>query len=80
VNTIYFFSYLVILSMKAIAIFLLFIGILLIIQGYYSNKLVCKKDKVVVKYVPRSVYEDQMNPSESLQTFYKGMFEDIILR
>jgi hypothetical protein len=66
--------------MKAIAIFLLFIGILLIIQGYYSNKLVCKKDKVVVKYVPRSVYEDQMNPSESLQTFYKGMFEDIILR
>ena len=76
----YFFSYLVILSMKAIAIFLLFIGILLIIQGYYSNKLVCKKDKVVVKYVPRSVYEDQMNPSESLQTFYKGMFEDIILR
>jgi len=66
--------------MKAIAIFLLFIGILLIIQGYYSNKLVCKKDKVVIKYVPRSVYEDQMNPSESLQTFYKGMFEDIILR
>jgi len=80
VNVIYFFSYLVILSMKAIAIFLLFIGILLIIQGYYSNKLVCKKDKVVIKYVPRSVYEDQMNPSESLQTFYKGMFEDIILR
>ena len=79
-NVIYFFSYLVILSMKAIAIFLLFIGILLIIQGYYSNKLVCKKDKVVIKYVPRSVYEDQMNPSESLQTFYKGMFEDIILR
>ena len=66
--------------MKAIAIFLLFIGILLIIQGYYSNKLVCKKDKVVIKYVPRSVYEDQMKPSESLQTFYKGMFEDIILR
>jgi len=80
VNVIYFFSYLVILSMKAIAIFLLFIGILLIIQGYYSNKLVCKKDKVVIKYVPRSVYEDQMKPSESLQTFYKGMFEDIILR
>lgn len=75
----YFFSYLVLLSMKAIAIFFLFIGILLIIQGYYSNKSVCEKEKVVVKYVPRSFYEEQMKPEESLQTFYKSMFEDIIL-
>jgi len=74
-----FFSYLVLLSMKAIAIFFLFLGILLIIQGYYSNKSVCEKNKVVVKYVPRSFYEEQMNPEESLQTFYKSMFEDIIL-
>jgi hypothetical protein len=65
--------------MKPIAIFLLFIGSLMIIQGYYSNKSVCKKDKVVVKYIPRSVYEEQLNPAESLQTFYKGMFEDILL-
>jgi hypothetical protein len=65
--------------MKAIAIFILFIGCLLIIQGYYSNKKICKKDKVIIKYVPRSVYEEQMKPAESLQTFYKGMFDDIIL-
>ena len=65
--------------MKAIAIFILFIGCLLIIQGYYSNKKICKKDKVMIKYVPRSVYEEQMEPAESLQTFYKGMFDDIIL-
>uniref|UniRef100_A0A6C0LDP9 Uncharacterized protein n=1 Tax=viral metagenome TaxID=1070528 RepID=A0A6C0LDP9_9ZZZZ len=65
--------------MKAIAIFLLFIGSIMIIQGYYSNKSVCKKDKVVVKYVPRSIYEEQLKPEESLQTFYKGMFEDILL-
>jgi len=65
--------------MKAIAIFILFIGCLLIIQGYYSNKKICKKDKVIIKYVPRSVYEEQMEPAESLQTFYKGMFDDIIL-
>ena len=65
--------------MKAIAIFLLFIGSIMIIQGYYNNKSVCKKDKVVVKYVPRSVYEEQLKPKESLQTFYKGMFEDILL-
>ena len=65
--------------MKAIAIFLLFIGFLLIIQGYYNQKKICKKDKVVVKYVPRSIYEDQLKPAESLQTFYKSMFEDVIL-
>jgi hypothetical protein len=66
--------------MKAIAIFLLFIGSIMIIQGYYNNKSVCKKDKVVVKYIPRSIYEEQLKPEESLQTFYRGMFEDILLR
>jgi hypothetical protein len=65
--------------MKAIAIFLLFIGSILVIQGYYNNKSVCKKDKVIVKYIPRSIYEEQLKPEESLQTFYKGMFEDILL-
>ena len=65
--------------MKPIAIFLLFIGSIMIIQGYYNNKSVCKKDKVVIKYIPRSVYEEQLKPAESLQTFYKGMFEDILL-
>ena len=65
--------------MKAIAIILLFIGSLLIIQGYYANKSVCKKDKVIIKYIPRSVYEEQLKPEESLQSFYKSMFEDILL-
>ena len=65
--------------MKAIAVFLLFIGSIMIIQGYYNNKSVCKKDKVIVKYIPRSIYEEQLKPEESLQTFYKGMFEDILL-
>ena len=65
--------------MKPIAIFLLFIGSIMIIQGYYNNKSVCKKDKVIVKYIPRSIYEEQLKPEESLQTFYRGMFEDILL-
>lgn len=66
--------------MKAIAIFVLFIGCLLIIQGYYSNKSVCPKEKVLVKYVPRNQYEDQLSAPESLRTFYKSMFEDVSLR
>jgi hypothetical protein len=51
----------------------------MIIQGYYTNKSVCKKDKVIVKYIPRSLYEEQLKPEESLQTFYRSMFEDILL-
>lgn len=66
--------------MKAIAIFILFLGIVLIIQGYYSNKTVCPKEKVVVKYVPRSLYEEQLSPSDNLKLFYRGMFEDVSLR
>lgn len=64
--------------MKAIAIFLLFIGTILIVQGYYSKKnIITEKEKVIVKYIPRSTYEEQMNPQESLETYYKGMFENI---
>lgn len=67
--------------MKAIAIFLLFIGTILIVQGYYSKKSnIVEKEKVIVKYIPRSIYEEQMSPQESLETYYKGMFENIILK
>lgn len=62
--------------MKAIAVFLLFLGMLLIINGYYSNKY--KKQtqpKVIIKYIPRSEYEAQMSDDERLSEFYKGMFE-----
>jgi hypothetical protein len=63
--------------MKSISIFLLFIGIILIIQGYYSNLSACPSPKTIIRYVPRTIYEDQMTPGESLTSFYKGMFEDI---
>ena len=62
--------------MKAVALFLLFIGSILIIQGYYSYKKLCKKNKVEVKYVPREIYESQLSDQESLSIFYKNMFEE----
>jgi len=63
--------------MKAIAIFLLFIGMILIIQGYYESISICPKNKTIIKYVPRFEYEDQLTPSENLKLFYKSMFEDV---
>lgn len=62
--------------MKSIAIFILFLGMILVVQGYYSykyNKM--NEPKVVVKYIPRSEYEDLMTPPEKLAEFYKSMFE-----
>ena len=63
--------------MKSIAIFLLFIGTVLIIQGYYSNLAACPKPKTIIKYVPRSFYEEQLSGKEDLASYYKGMFSDI---
>tara|TARA_B000000477_G_scaffold86228_1_gene73190 strand:+ start:1280 stop:1480 length:201 start_codon:yes stop_codon:yes gene_type:complete len=62
--------------MKGIALFIFFIGTILIIQGYYNNISACPKAKTIIKYVPRSFYEEQLSPEQKLSTFYKGMFED----
>ena len=62
--------------MKSIAIFLLFIGSILIIQGYYKHKYNnCNKVQTVIKYVPRTLYEEQLSDSEKLNEFYSSMFE-----
>jgi len=62
--------------MKALAILLLFIGMVLVIKGYYSNKYKkLEEPQVIIKYIPRSEYDEQMSPQEKLDDFYKGLFE-----
>jgi hypothetical protein len=62
--------------MKALAILLLFIGMVLVIKGYYSNKYKeLVEPKVIIKYIPRSEYDEQLSPQEKLDDFYKGLFE-----
>jgi hypothetical protein len=63
--------------MKAVAVFLLFVGMFLIIQGYYKQETKCPAPKVEVKYVPISLYEEQLTPEQSVTKQFKGMFEDI---
>lgn len=62
--------------MKGFAIIILFIGTILIIQGYYNNIAICPKQKTIIKYVPRTFYEEQLSGKENLQSFYKTIFED----
>jgi hypothetical protein len=63
--------------MKSIALFLLFIGIILIIKSYYENKYITKQNesKTIIKYVPVSQYEETLSDKETLSQFYKSMFE-----
>ena len=62
--------------MKSIAIFFLFMGIILIINGYYSKKYeLSEKPKIIVKYVPRSLYEEQLTADEQLIDYYQSMFD-----
>jgi len=63
--------------MKSIALFLLFVGIILIIKSYYENKYITKQNelKTIIKYLPISEYEQTLTDNETLTQFYKGMFE-----
>jgi hypothetical protein len=62
--------------MKAIAVFLLFVGMFLIVQGYYSQKAQCPKPKVEVKYIPKTLYDEQLS-EPTVSKHFKGMFEDV---
>ena len=66
--------------MKAVSVFLLFVGMFLVVQGYYTNKTnkKCKKSTTQIKYVPRSVYAEQIEAgsNDNVTKKFKGMFED----
>jgi hypothetical protein len=63
--------------MKAIAVFLLFIGMFLVVQGYYQQTAACPAPKVEVKYIPRSLYDEQLSDEKKLQVQFKSLFEDV---
>jgi len=63
--------------MKAIAVFLLFIGMFLVVQGYYQQTSACPARKVEVKYIPRSLYEEQLSDEKKLKLHFKSLFEDV---
>jgi hypothetical protein len=64
--------------MKAIALLMLFIGMFLVVQGYYKKTNTCPPPQIQVKYIPRSLYEEQLSddPSSMVSNQFKSMFED----
>lgn len=64
--------------MKSLILTLLFIGIIIIIQGYYEQKLKNEKSKKIIKkYIPLNIYEQKMNGSEFIINQFKSSFEKI---
>lgn len=64
--------------MKTLIVFLFLIGIIFIIQSYYSEKLEkVQKSKTIFKYVPLNVYEGKMNGIELIDNHFKSQFERI---
>jgi|UniRef100_A0A6C0DM97 hypothetical protein len=62
--------------MKSIAIFILFVGAILIIKSYYELKYSkINAPATVVKYIPISQYEETLSANEQLNEFYKSLFE-----
>jgi len=62
--------------MNPIAVFLLFVGMFLLVQGYYDQKTACPPPTVQIKYIPRSLYEEQLSSEQSVSQQFKSLFED----
>lgn len=64
--------------MKLVILSILFIGIIVIIQGYYLKKLnELERQKVITKYVPLGVYEGRMSGTEMIDNQFKSQFAKI---
>lgn len=48
----------------------------MVVQGYYQQKTTCPAPKVEVKYIPKTLYDEQLD-EPTVAKHFKGMFEDI---
>ena len=65
--------------MKSLSLFILMIGIIMITVGYMNKKIevnIEQEPKIEYRFIPRSIYDEQIKPSNLNQTF-STMFSDI---
>lgn len=57
--------------------FLLFLGLIMIINGIYQQQYNNFKKNVKIEYrfIPRTYYEEQLNENESVTSNFKNMFQ-----
>ena len=59
--------------MKLLVIALLVVGVIMVIQGYTRQQMVCPEPEIRYKYITRSFDEEQANlpkPSEVFKTMF----------
>lgn len=65
--------------MKSLSLFVLMIGVIMITVGYMNKKIennLEKDAKVYYKFIPRTIYDEQIEPVDLNNTF-SDMFADI---
>jgi hypothetical protein len=69
--------------MKSIVLFFFVVGIVMLAVGYQKKIMQAATTKTVVEYrfIPRSIYDQQMSP-ENLESTFSDMFEkeDVFIR
>jgi hypothetical protein len=63
--------------MKEISLFIFIIGIIFLTVGYMNNKIKEQSENTKIEYriIPKSIYDEQIEPSNVLDTFSK-MFSE----
>lgn len=61
--------------MKAVAVFFLFVGVVLVLQGFYARRSACPAQKVQIKYVGRELIDEQMDQDSKLEKQFASMFD-----
>lgn len=58
--------------MKSIILLLFVIGVMMVTIGYHRHLLATAETRTIVeyRYVPRSFYEEQLEPTDIHETFY----------
>ena len=60
--------------MKAIAVLILFVGVIMVMQGYYKQKNSCPAQTVQIKYVDRELIDKQYEQDSLIDKQFAGLF------
>ena len=63
------------IPMKLLVIVLFVIGITLVLNGYYRNTMQCPGERIVYKFLPRTLSEDNRNEVK-VSDIFQPMFRD----
>jgi predicted HAD superfamily phosphohydrolase len=63
--------------MKSLVVLVLFIGLFMITHGVYEQKLksISEKEKIVYKFIPRTLYEEQLG-NNTVTSKLNSMFNE----